>query len=270
MGKKIPVATLLIAVTAVIVFIALKNLHSSSRPDNLTTRTSPSNPPSARETDNTFRESLGTDSSQRNDEASDEVRDNDLDNQHLQDKYAEVSNNPDYPQLETRLDAMRQRHHNKSFDAKQVISALAQSEAWVRTETPPEELPLTPAEKFDGREFIRFNPLRIETLMPGDTLEIPIWQQGARYKMRVDYAETHANGSVTWHGHLENFNDPHRVTLTVGDGLSLGGIDTPGGHYVLQAHGESGWIASSETLFKRNENETDMIIPPAGELEGSP
>jgi hypothetical protein len=32
---------------------------------------------------------------------------------------------------------------------------------------------------------------------------------------------------------------------------------------VLQAHGEAGWIASSETLFKRNEHETDMVIPPA-------
>jgi hypothetical protein len=165
---------------------------------------------------------------------------------------------------------MRDRQPNRSFDAEQVVETMAQSEAWVRVETPHDDLPLTPEEKFDGREFIRFNPSRIETLMPGDTLEIPIWQLGERYTMRVDYAETHPNGSVTWHGHLENFNDPHRVTITVGDGLSLGGIDTPGGHYVLQAHDESGWIASSETLFKRNEAETDVIIPPAGELDENP
>ncbi|HEX7026592.1 MAG TPA: hypothetical protein VF268_05075 [Gammaproteobacteria bacterium] len=190
-------------------------------------------------------------------------------NEELQEKYAEVSDNAGYPELENRLEAMQTRRGGKSFDPRQVVETMTQTEAWTRVETPHDDLPLTQEEKFDGREYIRFNPMRIETLMPGDTLEIPIWQLGERYTMRVDHTETHANGSVTWHGHLENFNDPHRVTITVGDGLSLGGIDTPGGHYVLQAHGESGWIASSETLFKRNEAETDMIIPPAGELEGN-
>lgn len=183
----------------------------------------------------------------------------------LQDKYAEVSDNPDYPQLQTRLEAMRERRPSRSFDAEQVVDTLSQREAWSRVEEPPEELPLTRVEKFDGREFIRFNRDRVEALMPGDTLEIPIWQLGERYTMRVDRAEIHNNGSVTWHGHLENFSETHRVTITVGDGLSVGGMDTPRGHYVLQAHGESGWIASSETLFKRNETETDMIIPPEGE-----
>lgn len=180
----------------------------------------------------------------------------------LQEEYARISDNPDYPQLQTRLDAMQKRHPGRAFEPEQVVETMAQAEAWARMDNPPEGLPLTPVEKFDGREYIRFNPKRVETLMPGDTLEIPIWQLGARYKMRVDYAETHPNGSVTWHGHLENFNDPHRVNITVGNGLSLGGIETPSGHYVLQAHGEAGWIASSETLFKRNENETDMVIPP--------
>jgi hypothetical protein len=32
---------------------------------------------------------------------------------------------------------------------------------------------------------------------------------------------------------------------------------------VLQANGDAGWIASSETLFKRDETGTDMVIPPA-------
>jgi hypothetical protein len=181
----------------------------------------------------------------------------------LQEKYARISDNPDYPQLQTRLDAMQKRHPGRAFEPEQVVEAMAQAEAWARIDNPPEDLPLTPADKFDGREYIRFNPRRIETLMPGDTLEIPIWQLGVRYKMRIDYTETHENGSVTWHGHLENFDEPHRVAITVGNGLSLGGIETPSGHYVLQAHGESGWIASSETLFKRNEHETDMVIPPA-------
>ena len=185
----------------------------------------------------------------------------------LQAEYDLISDNPDYPQLEMRLDAMQKRHPNRSFEPEQVVATMGQSEAWVRIDTPPENLPLTPVEKSDGREYIRFAPLRVETLMPGDTLEIPIWQLGVRYKMRVDQTETHANGSVTWHGHLEDFAEPHRVTITVGNGLSVGGIETPRGHYVLQAIGESGWIASSETLFKRDETGTDMVVPPA---DGNP
>jgi hypothetical protein len=181
----------------------------------------------------------------------------------LQEEYDRISDNPDYPQLETRLNEMQHRHRQRAFDPEQVVKTMAQPEAWSRIDNPPESLPLTPVEKTDGREFIRFSPLRIETLMPGDTLEIPIWQLGVRYKMRVDATEGHANGSVTWHGHLEDFAEPHRVTITVGNGLSLGGIETPRGHYVLQANGEAGWIASSETLFKRDETGTDMVIPPA-------
>jgi hypothetical protein len=188
----------------------------------------------------------------------------------LQAEYERVSDNPDYPQLQTRLDAMHQRHPGRSFEPEQVVATMGQAEAWVRIDTPPDDLPLTPAQKFDGREYIDFNPARVETLMAGDTLEIPIWQLGVRYRMRVDQTETHANGSVTWHGHLEDFAEPHRVTITVGKGLSVGGMDTPRGHYVLQANGKSGWIASSETLFKRNEDQTDMVIPPAGEPAGNP
>lgn len=267
MGKKTLGMLFLTAIIAAAVFFVFHDTPLPLQPEDSSNRSSPSGSPSFDETGNTTPDVADVDNARSNQTAAD---DNDPGIEELQERYAEISDNPDYPQLQTRLDAMRQRQPTRSFDAEQVVETMAQSEAWVRVETPPEELPLTPSEKFDGREYIRFNPLRIETLMPGDTLEIPVWQLGARYKMRVDYAETHANGSVTWHGHLENFNEPHRVTITVGDSLSLGGIETPSGHYVLQAHGESGWIASSETLFKRNENETDMVIPPAGELEGSP
>lgn len=264
MRKKTPVIVFLAAATAVVAFFVFQNTRTSPR--NASLRAAPSALPSRNETDNVMPDDPQTGEGSTNRT----VPGNEPVTPDLQERYAGVSDNPDYPQLQSRLEAMRERHPGKSFDPEKVVETMARTEAWVRVDTPSDDLPLTPAEKSDGREFIRFNPLRIETLMPGDTLEIPIWQLGARFKMRVDYAETHANGSVTWHGHLENSNEPHRVTITVGDGLSLGGIDTPGGHYVLQANGESGWIASSETLFKRNETETDMVAPPVGEPEGSP
>lgn len=266
MGKKTPVIVFLTAAAAVVVFFIFQNTRTSPPPENASIRTPSSNPPSRNGTDSAVEENSRTDdaSSSRTASNADPI------SVDLQERYAGVSDNPDYPQLQSRLDAMQKRRPGQSFDPEKVVKTIARPEAWVRIDTPPDDLPLTPAEKFDGREFIRFNPMRIETLMPGDTLDIPIWQLGTRFKMRVDYAETHANGSVTWHGHLENVNGPHRVTITVGNGLSLGGIDTPNGHYVLQANGESGWIASSETLFKRNETETDMVVPPAGEPEGGP
>lgn len=265
MNQKLLVITILVAAVAVIVFLNFQNSKTQGS-DIASSRSSPPDPSSDYEPGHAVNRTPVTD----NNDGRQTIAANSSTNEELQEKYARISDNPDYPQLQTRLDAMRERQPGRSFDAEQVVETMAQSEAWARVDTPPEELPLTPVEKFDGREFIRFNPRRIETLMPGDTLEIPIWQLGANYKMRVDRTENHDNGSVTWHGHLENFNEPHRVTITVGDGLSLGGIDTPNGHYVLQAHGEAGWIASSETLFKRNEAETDMIIPPAGEAEENP
>lgn len=259
------IISVVIAVVIIGLF-AFRDEPLPSRPQNASNAKPSSTPLSSNQVNN-MSPAVAEYANNRNDQAADANDDDRI--SRLEERYAEVSNNPDYPQLQTRLDAMRQRH-NKTFEAEEVVDVLAQPEAWVRVDEPPQELPLTPVEKYDGREFIRFNPARVETLMPGDTLEIPVWQLGTRFIMRVDRTETHGNGSVTWHGHLENFNEPHRVTITVGDGLSLGGIDTPNGHYVLQANGESGWIASSETLFKRNEAETDMIIPPSGELEENP
>lgn len=265
MGSKMPSIVLLAAAAAVTGFFVLRDTSSPSNIQDSSGQASPSVSTGFDETRNAI-SAAGAAAASPGDKpiaaGSTMVE--------LQEEYDRISDNPDYPRLQTRLEAMQKRHPDRSFEPEQVVETMAQSEAWVRIESPPEELPLTPEEKFDGREYIRFNPLRVETLMPGDTLEIPVWQLGARYKMRVDHTETHANGSVTWHGHLENFSEPHRVTITVGDGLSLGGIETPSGHYVLQAHGKSGWIASSETLFKRNEHETDMVIPPAGEAAGSP
>ncbi|QEY18442.1 hypothetical protein D0C16_22125 [Cellvibrio sp. KY-GH-1] len=53
------------------------------------------------------------------------------------------------------------------------------------------------------------------------------------------------------------------VSLTQGNGISLGRFDTPNGHYVIQVNDSQGWIASSSTLFKPNpDHPTDIVIPP--------
>lgn len=267
MGKKTPGLLILATTIVVIVFFVFRDTFTPSLSGDASGRSSAFEPLPPDKTADTMPDVVEKADDAREDE---DAADDNGGVADLQARYAEVSNNPDYPQLEARLEAMQERRPGRSFDPQKVLAAMARTEAWERVETHPDDLPLTPEQKYDGREFIRFDPLRIETLMPGDTLEIPVWQLGTHFEMRVDYAETHKNGSATWHGHLENYNETHRVVITVGEGLSLAGIDTPSGHYVLQAHGESGWIASSETLFKRNEDETDMVIPPQGELEENP
>ncbi|MBB3061170.1 hypothetical protein [Microbulbifer rhizosphaerae] len=259
MGKRTPGLLILSTTVVAIGFFVFRDTFTPSLPGDASGRSSAFEALPSDKTGNTMPDVVEKADNIR--EHEDAVDDSGGDIADLQARYAEVSDNPDYPQLEARMEAMQERHPGRSFDPEKVVETMARTEAWERVATHPDDLPLTPEQKYDGREFIHFNPLRIETLMPGDTLQIPVWQLGTHFEMRVDRAETHKNGSVTWHGHLENYNESHRVVITVGEGLSLAGIDTPNGHYVLQAHGESGWIASSETLFKRNEQETDMVIP---------
>ncbi|WP_308366350.1 MULTISPECIES: hypothetical protein [unclassified Microbulbifer] len=268
MRKKTPGILILATTIVAIGFFVFRDTFTPSLSGDASSRSSAFKPIPSDKTGNTMPDVVEKADNMPEDE--DAVDDNGDGVEDLQARYAEVSNNPDYPQLEARLEAMQERQPGRSFDPEKVVETMARTEAWERVATHPDDLPLTSEQKFDGREFIHFNPLRIETLMPGDTLKIPVWQLGTNFEMRVDYAETHKNGSVTWHGHLENYNESHRVVITVGEGLSLAGIDTPNGHYVLQAHGESGWIASSETLFKRNEHETDMVTPPKGGPEENP
>ena len=183
----------------------------------------------------------------------------------LQERYADLSNNINYPDLQTRLDAMHQRHAGKKYSAREVVDALVKGDAWEELEEIPTTLPLSQEDLHDGREFIRFNQLRIETLMPGDILELPIAQLGTRFFMEIDNTKIHDNGSVSINGELKDFDEEFRVTMTVGENLSLAGIDTPNGHYVLQAHGDIGWIASSQTLFKPDLSQADVILPPEEE-----
>src|SRR5688572_21641188 len=50
----------------------------------------------------------------------------------LQEEYAAISDNPDYPQLQTRLDAMQKRQPDRSFEPERVVETMARSEAWNR------------------------------------------------------------------------------------------------------------------------------------------
>lgn len=168
----------------------------------------------------------------------------------------------DYTQIEARLEAMRQRRPERNFDVVAVEAAMKRDTAWSPAVEVPNDLPLEPEELTDGRQFIQLDGLKIETLMPGDNVRVSIDETGQEYLVSMDRVEKHDYDSISWHGHIDGADgQTYSVSFTRGKQLTVGGLDTPDGHYVLQAQGNNGWIASSDLLFKVDPNVDDAIYP---------
>lgn len=170
--------------------------------------------------------------------------------------------NPDYATFGDRVSEIRARRNGQDTDVAALYAASQKAAAWQSVDSVSDQVPLTDEERFDGREFIQIDPLKIESLVPGDMLEIEIAQNNAKYQARIDRVEVQLENNVTWFGHLENVpgaeNDTN-VVFTRGTSLLTAGITTPNGHFELEARNGEGWIASSATLFK--EVDTVMEVP---------
>ncbi len=153
--------------------------------------------------------------------------------------------------LPERLNSMSMRRDGKAFDPDQVAQALQSAQAWEQDPKAADSLALSAAERKDGREFIRLDPLKIEALMPGDEITLPIKQASPQgvLKMVVERVEQD-KGSVTWHGTLKDYPTENQVSFTRGTDLIVGGIFTPDRNYVVQVHGNVGWVVNGFTLFK--------------------
>lgn len=176
-------------------------------------------------------------------------------------RYKTLSDNPNYPTLESRLQAMNERG-NKVYEPESVLDALAEPSAWKQTKTPPKTIPLKDVELNDGREFIAVNPLKIETLLPGDSLSLPITQKHTSFDISIVSVDKNPNGSFTWHGEIKRNNESYFVEITQSENITLAGISTPDGNFALQANTGEGWLATTDTLFKRDEHVSDALIPP--------
>lgn len=169
--------------------------------------------------------------------------------------------NPDYPTFQDRVIEVSVRRNNEPVDHQALWVASQSPEAWQPLESPSQSFGLSAEDMQDGREFISIDPLKIESLVPGDTLEIPIAQLGTTLVAHIHDVRSEDNGrNVTWTGQLEGLDAPNEITLTRGGTLIMGGISTPDGIYELQAHGNEGWIASGATLFKGQDQQ--IIVPP--------
>lgn len=155
--------------------------------------------------------------------------------------------------VQERMSAIQARRPGLNLDAKTLQAKMAQPTTWTPSEEVPTHLPLKPEEFTDGRQFISLDDLKIETLMPGDQVDIEIPDTKNNYQVTIDSVEKHDYNSISWHGHIDGADgQSYAVSFTRGESLTVAGFSTPDGHYVLQGHGKDGWIASSGLLFKEH------------------
>jgi hypothetical protein len=179
--------------------------------------------------------------------------------------------NPEYPTLDYRLEEMKARRDGQDFDADKVKAALRMASPWHEDASVVANLPVDAADQDDGRAFIKFEPMKIESLMPGDELVLPVPQENQSFKMVVDTVEAYSDGVVTWRGHLKDFPEQNQVSISQAlgytqqaTGITQMGIFTPTAHYQVEVFGTQGWVVNSGKLFKRGLNgEDDVVIPDA-------
>ncbi|VUD68115.1 hypothetical protein TDB9533_03994 [Thalassocella blandensis] len=168
-----------------------------------------------------------------------------------------------------RMEVMRERRPNMDFDPEAVALAMQRESAWTPVKEKPTNLPLEPELLNDGRKFFRLDDLKLETLVPGDTVKVNLEEVNEEYEVVIDRTEKHDYDSLSWYGHIETGDgQTYRVNFTKGGNLTVGGLSTPEGHFVIQSHGQTGWIASSATLFKIDPNQPDVMYPPGHEPDG--
>lgn len=164
--------------------------------------------------------------------------------------------NEEYPTFGHRVSEISNRRNGQPVDVAALYAASQLPSAWQASDTLPESFPLSEEDRTDGREFIAVNPLKIESLVPGDSLDIDIAQINGHFSARIDRVQVQADNNVSWFGHLENvpgLEGQTQVYLTRGDNLIVGGITTPDGHFEIEVRGTQGWIASGATLFKHGD-----------------
>jgi hypothetical protein len=176
-------------------------------------------------------------------------------------QYQSLNTNSDYPSLETRMLEMQARRGGKVFDPESVLKALAQEHPWQESAEASDQLDLTPEQRFDGREFVKVDQMKIETLVPGDTLEPPVSFESGSMEMVVDNVEVSETGEVTWFGRIKDYEQENQVSITQGETVTIGGITTPNGEYMIESRAAAGWIVPTGTLFNPVDDD-DRVYPP--------
>ena len=180
----------------------------------------------------------------------------------LEDRYRALSENDQYPTLSSRLDAVNARRPDLGVSAEDIVSAMGKSNAWSTRDDPGVlQQKLSTKELNDGRAFVEFDTGKVETLMPGDHLDVPVDSIGQVFDMRVDSVKQFEDGNIMWKGTIMN-GEGGTVTITQSRQVTLASVVLREQDFTLESHGEDGWIVDSSVLFKVNPNVSDAIIPP--------
>lgn len=153
-------------------------------------------------------------------------------------------NQPLSEAMQARIAAMQERRPYWTFSPKDVVSAVGRSVLWTASEEIPQGLPLTQQEFTDGRYFIDFDNLKMESLMPGDRFNLHLVKDGQHYPVIIETMELQENNRITWYGKLLTAKGKsYKVSFTKGEHWASGELASPEGNYTLQAHGDKGWIS---------------------------
>ncbi|KAA1162467.1 hypothetical protein EU508_05580 [Pseudoalteromonas fuliginea] len=177
----------------------------------------------------------------------------------LENRYQTISKNENYPTLSSRMSAINARRSNINYSAEDLLAAIEKTSAWEEIRQPGTNLnKLSADELSDGRQFIDFDPLKVESLMVGDHLDIAIESIGQVFDMKVDSVRIFEDGNIMWKGKIANIKNGS-VTITQSNVITLAAVILDDDDYTLEAHGSDGWIHNSGELFKTNINHTDEV-----------
>lgn len=169
--------------------------------------------------------------------------------------------NPNFATFKDRYNSILARRNGREYDADALYAAMQEPDAWKASEEAPEGYDLNEAEMNDGRQFVNVSNMKLESLAPGDTLDISIPNSDIDFKATItDVASSPDGSSITFNGtsNIEGSND--RITITKGDDLVVGGIFTETGLYQIEAKNGQGYIVSSATLFRHGQDQ-EVHVP---------
>lgn len=180
-------------------------------------------------------------------------------------RYLAVNRNAAYATLDERMAELGKLRPGMQLSAEEVARLMEEPAAWAKGSFPPSDVD-TPDERqrpASDKQYIAFNANKIETLLPGDKLEIPIEAARATYVMTVESVENHGNGDVTWSGSLDDDSGTYPVSFTQNQAaLTVGGVSTPSGHFLLEVRNGKGWILTSRVMGDGGTGEPDFVTPP--------
>lgn len=180
-------------------------------------------------------------------------------------RYLAVNRNAAYATLEDRMAELGRLRPRSQPSAEEVARLMEEPAAWAKGTFSPSDVD-TPDERqrpTSDKQYIAFNARKIETLLPGDKLEIPIEAARATYVMTVESVQNHGNGDITWSGSLDDDSGTYPVTFTQNEAaLTVGGVSTPAGHFLLEVRNGKGWILTSRVMGDGGSGEPDFATPP--------